>query len=71
MGQQLPYQNPNLSSEERAKDLIFRITLSEKVSMMCYESDVISHLSIKEFNWWSEANHGLANNFDVTVLLQR
>jgi len=25
-GQQLPYQNPNLSSEERAKDLISRLT---------------------------------------------
>ena len=29
-GQQFPYQNPGLSSEERARDLISRLTLSEK-----------------------------------------
>ena len=34
-GQQLPYQNPDLSSEERAKDLICRLTLDEKAILMC------------------------------------
>ena len=66
-GQQLPYQNPNLSSEERAKDLISRLTLSEKASLMCDVSDAIPRLGIKNFNWWSEALHGLANNNNVTV----
>jgi beta-glucosidase len=66
-GQQLPYQNPNLSSEERAKDLIARLTLEEKASLMCDVSDAIPRLGIKNFNWWSEALHGLANNDNVTV----
>jgi beta-glucosidase len=66
-GQQLPYQNPNLSSEERAKDLISRLTLEEKAALMCDQSDAIPRLGIKKFNWWSEALHGLANNSDVTV----
>jgi len=66
-GQQLPYQNPNLSSEERAKDLISRLTLEEKAALMCDVSDAIPRLGIKNFNWWSEALHGLANNDDVTV----
>jgi beta-glucosidase len=65
--QQLPYQNPDLSSEERAKDLISRLTLNEKVALMCDESDAIPRLGIKKFNWWSEALHGLANNDNVTV----
>jgi len=65
--QTLPYQNPNLSSEERAKDLISRLTISEKAALMCDESDAIPHLGIKKFNWWSEALHGLANNDSVTV----
>lgn len=65
--QQLPYQNPNLSSEERAKDLICRLTLEEKATLMCDQSDAIPRLGIKKFNWWSEALHGLANNNDVTV----
>jgi beta-glucosidase len=65
--QQLPYQNPKLSSEERARDLISRLTLSEKAALMCDQSDAIPRLGIKNFNWWSEALHGLANNNDVTV----
>jgi beta-glucosidase len=64
---QLPYQNPNLSSEQRAKDLISRLTLEEKATLMCDQSDPIPRLGIKRFNWWSEALHGLANNGNVTV----
>ena len=66
-GQQLPYQNPNLSSEERAMDLISRLTMEEKAALMCDVSDAIPRLGIKKFNWWSEALHGYANNADVTV----
>jgi beta-glucosidase len=66
-GQQLPYQNPGLSSEVRAKDLISRLTLTEKASLMKDESDAVPRLGIKRFNWWSEALHGLANNDKVTV----
>jgi len=65
--QTLPYQNPNLSSEERAKDLISRLTLEEKANLMCDVSEAIPRLGIKKFNWWSEALHGLANNDSVTV----
>ena len=64
---QHPYQNPTLSSEERAKDLISRLTLEEKATLMCDVSDAIPRLGIKKFNWWSEALHGLANNSNVTV----
>ena len=65
--QKLPYQNPNLSSEERAKDLITRLTLEEKASLLFDQSPAIPRLGIKKFNWWSEALHGLANNDNVTV----
>jgi len=64
---QFPYQNPDLSSEERARDLISRLTLEEKASLMCDQSDAIPRLGIKKFNWWSEALHGYANNDSVTV----
>jgi beta-glucosidase len=66
-GQTLPFQNPNLSFEERAKDLISRLTLEEKATLMCDQSDAIPRLGIKKFNWWSEALHGYANNDNVTV----
>src|SRR5664279_2195074 len=67
---QLPYQNPNLSSEERAKDLISRLTLSEKAGLMIDQSKAIPRLGIKKFNWWSEALHGFSNNSNVTVFPQ-
>lgn len=65
--QEFPFRNPQLSSEERAKDLISRLTLEEKASLMCDQSDAIPRLGIKKFNWWSEALHGYANNDNVTV----
>ncbi|MBN2820904.1 MAG: glycoside hydrolase family 3 C-terminal domain-containing protein [Bacteroidales bacterium] len=65
--QEFPFQNPELSSEERAKDLISRLTLEEKAALMCDQSDAIPRLGIKKFNWWSEALHGYANNDNVTV----
>ncbi len=69
-GQQYPFQNPDLSSEERAKDLISRLSLDEKATLMCDQSEAIPRLGIKKFNWWSEALHGLANNANVTVFPQ-
>jgi beta-glucosidase len=66
-GQKLPYQDPTLSSEERARDLISRLTLKEKTLLMQDQSPAIPRLGIKKFNWWSEALHGLANNDSVTV----
>ena len=65
--QQLPYQNPKLSSAERAKDLLGRLTLDEKALLMLDESPAIPRLGIKKFFWWSEALHGAANMGNVTV----
>lgn len=65
-----PWQNPNLSSEERAQDLLSRLTLEEKVILMNDISEAIPRLGVKNFNWWSEALHGLANNDSVTVFPQ-
>ena len=65
--QKLPYQNPNLSALERAKDLCSRLTLEEKAKLMLDESPAIPRLGIKKFFWWSEALHGAANQGNVTV----
>jgi len=62
----LPYQNPALPSEERAKDLLSRLTLEEKATLMCDISEAIPRLGIKKFIWWSEALHGYMNS-GVTV----
>lgn len=68
--QQYPYQNPDLSSEQRAKDLMSRLTLKEKVALMLDESEAIPRLGIKKFNWWSEGLHGIRYGYNVSVFPQ-
>ncbi|MBO7570006.1 MAG: hypothetical protein J6T11_06620, partial [Bacteroidaceae bacterium] len=46
--QTLPYQNPKLSANERAKDLCSRLTLEEKSKLMLDESPAIPRLGIKK-----------------------
>ena len=52
-----PFQNPGLIQEERIKDLISRLTLEEKTSLMLYNSPAIERLGIPEYNWWNECLH--------------
>ena len=68
--QQYPFQKFELSSEERAKDLISRLTLKEKSALMCDESEAIPRLGIKKFNWWSEGLHGIRYGSNVSVFPQ-
>jgi beta-glucosidase len=65
-----PYNNPNLSFDERVEDLVSRMTLEEKVSQMVYNSPAIERLCIPEYNWWNEALHGVARNGIATVFPQ-
>ena len=44
--QKYPYQNPDLSAQERAKDLCSRLTLEEKAMLMLDESPAIPRLGI-------------------------
>ena len=65
--QQLPYQNPNLTASQRADDLLGRLTLEEKVSLMMDTSPAIERLGIPQFQWWNEALHGIGRNGYATV----
>lgn len=64
-GQQ--YKNPALSAEERAADLCSRLTLEEKAALMQNGSPAIPRLAIPQFEWWSEALHGVGLNGKATV----
>jgi beta-glucosidase len=57
-----PYLNPALAPEARAKDLVGRMTLEEKVSQMQDVAPAISRLGVPAYNWWNEALHGVARN---------
>ncbi len=60
--QLLPYQDPTLSAEERADDLLGRLTLEEKARLMRNGSKAIDRLGIPAWDWWSEALHGVGRN---------
>jgi beta-glucosidase len=64
------YQNERLSFEERARDLVSRMTLDEKVTQMVHEAPAIPHLNIPAYNWWNEALHGVARAGVATMFPQ-
>ena len=66
-GQTLPYQNPSLTSMERAIDLCSRLTLEEKTKLMMDQSPAIERLGIPAFQWWNETLHGVGRNGYATV----
>ena len=57
----LPYTNPQLSPEQRATDLVRRMTLAEKATQMQNNSAAVPRLKIPAYQWWSEALHGVIN----------
>jgi beta-glucosidase len=57
----LPYLNAHLSPEQRATDLVHRMTLAEKASEMQNNSAVVPRLKVPAYQWWSEALHGVIN----------
>ena len=65
--QTLPYQDVKLTAAERADDLLGRLTLEEKVSLMMDTSPAIERLGIPQFQWWNEALHGIGRNGFATV----
>jgi len=65
-----PFQNPELSVEERVEDLISQLTLEEKVGQLLFKAPAIPRLGIREYNWWNECLHGLARNGRATVFPQ-
>ena len=58
--QQPAYLNSSLPIDQRADDLIGRMTLEEKASQLVNQSRAIPRLNVPQYDWWSEALHGVA-----------
>ena len=64
------FLDPDLSPEERAADLVGRLTLQEKVLQMQNAAPAIARLDIPAYDWWNEALHGVARAGRATVFPQ-
>ena len=65
-----PYLNPKLPVEQRADDLISRMTLEEKVDQLGHIAPAIPRLRVPAYNWWNEGLHGVARAGIATVFPQ-
>ena len=59
-GDKPAYLNPTLPPQQRAEDLVRRMTVEEKVTQLVNQSRAIPRLNVPEYDWWSEASHGIA-----------
>jgi beta-glucosidase-like glycosyl hydrolase len=64
------YQNTNYTFEERAADLVSRLTLEEKQSLLGNNMAPVPRLGIKSYNVWSEALHGILGGANPSVGLE-
>ena len=64
----LPYKNSQLPIDIRVNDLVSRMTLKEKVSLMMYNAPQIDRLEIPAYNWWNECLHGIARSEEKTTV---
>jgi beta-glucosidase len=65
-----PWRNESLPFEARARDLVGRLSLEEKVGQMQDVAPAIERLGIPAYNWWNEALHGVARSGLATVFPQ-
>jgi beta-glucosidase len=67
----IPFWDYKLSFEQRAKDIVSRLTLEEKVAQMLNATPAIPRLGIPAYDWWNEVLHGVARTqYRVTVFPQ-
>ncbi|GLJ44838.1 hypothetical protein SUGI_0943260 [Cryptomeria japonica] len=68
----LGFCNTSMTFNERAKDLVGRLTLQEKVQQLVNQAAGVPRLGVPGYEWWSEALHGVSNTgpgvkFNATV----
>ena len=65
-----PYQDLSLSFDARAKDLVSRLTLDEKIAQLMNDAAGVPRLGLPAYNWWNECLHGVARAGTATVFPQ-
>ncbi|KAL3735174.1 hypothetical protein ACJRO7_024334 [Eucalyptus globulus] len=57
-----PFCNASLPISQRAQDLVYRLTLDEKISQLVSSAPAIPRLGIPAYEWWSESLHGVSES---------
>lgn len=58
--QNFSFCNQSLEVKARVQDLVNRLTLPEKIGWLVNAAQGISRLGIPNYEWWSEALHGVS-----------
>src|ERR1700744_6731679 len=66
----LIYKDASQPLDARVHDLVSRLTLEEKVSLLGYNSQAVPRLGIPAYNWWNEGLHGVARAGEATIFPQ-
>ena len=64
------YKNKSLSPQERAEDLVSKMTLKEKVSQLGNDASAVERLGVPAYNYWNESLHGVARAGTATMFPQ-
>lgn len=56
----LGFCRTSLPIAQRARDLVSRLTLDEKISQLVDSSAAVPRLGVPAYQWWSEALHGVS-----------
>ena len=59
-----------MNFKEKARELVSKMTIEEKLSQMKYNAPAIERLGIPAYFWWNECLHGVAFNGTATVFPQ-
>ncbi len=54
-------------ARSKAKEIVAKMTVEEKISQLIYTAPAIERLGINEYNWWNEGSHGVARSGTATV----
>lgn len=61
---QLPFCNTSLSIGDRVADVLSRLSIADKASLMDNAAAGVDSVGLPPYEWWSEALHGVNSNCD-------
>lgn len=70
MGEMIRNKEKTDVYKKRAKEIVAKMTLEEKVFQMLHKAPAIERLDVKAYNWWNEALHGVARAGIATMFPQ-